>query len=146
MCASRHWELMTPGERAAQPQPALPETPLSTYTYHPSLCRPFCYPSPSGPASHKPLSLLTCKQATVPSPKFKVPTTSSPSLYTDLKMPNVPTFPRPSLILYRSGETGHCKPGVHTGECLELGARSQKVGLFFIIWVRYQWILEACGS
>lgn len=49
-------------------------------------------------------SFLTCRQATLPSPKFKVPTTSSPSLYTDLKIPNVPTFPRPSLILYRSEE------------------------------------------
>lgn len=29
---------------------------------------------------------------------------------------------------------GHCKPGVYIGECLGLGVRNQKVGLFFLMW------------
>lgn len=93
---SRHLEIWTAG------------TPISTSTNHPSSCRPLFHPRPSGRAQQS-CSFLTCKQATVPSPKFKVPTTSSPSLYTDLKIPNVPTFPRPSLILYRSGENRYQK-------------------------------------
>lgn len=39
-----------------------------------------------------------------PSEKLKVPMTSSPILYTVLKMQNVPTFPRALLMLYRSVE------------------------------------------
>lgn len=50
-----------------------------------------------------PRPALTCRHGMSPE-KLKVPMTSSPILYTVLKMQKVPTFPRLLLILYRSME------------------------------------------
>lgn len=51
-----------------------------------------------------PETAMTCRHGISPSEKLKVPMTSSPILYTVLKMQKVPTFPRVLLMLYRSVE------------------------------------------
>lgn len=48
-------------------------------------------------------NLITCIQVTVPTEKSNVPTISSPSLYADLNMQNLPTFPRVLVIMYEFG-------------------------------------------